>query len=188
MGTWGATWRLEEVRDFLGHSSIVVTQRYAHLSPEHLHAKAAQTGGAGGGGGLREPNGSVAFAATLRVGGNANDVAGVLGEARTLDRRLRSSISNGVLTNGYQGRLPFGSQQWIPLAQKILGDAVTHRRLELGDVEALALAVLEIEPVRLAQQALEPGPFQARRAVELAAVIARWVTGMVLPAGEKGTP
>lgn len=43
MGTWGRTWRLDEVRDLLGHSDVETTQRYAHLSPEHLHAAAAAT-------------------------------------------------------------------------------------------------------------------------------------------------
>ena len=43
MGTWGRVWSLSEIRDFLGHSSIVVTQRYAHLSPEHLHRAASET-------------------------------------------------------------------------------------------------------------------------------------------------
>lgn len=38
-GTWAPTWlarplRLEEVSQWLGHSSIIVTQRYAHLCPE----------------------------------------------------------------------------------------------------------------------------------------------------------
>ncbi len=31
-GWWGRPWRLEDVRDVLGHSSITVTERYAHLS------------------------------------------------------------------------------------------------------------------------------------------------------------
>jgi len=43
MGTWGTTWSLTEVCAFLGHSNISVTQRYAHLSPDHLHRKAAAT-------------------------------------------------------------------------------------------------------------------------------------------------
>ena len=43
MGSWGEPWTLYEVCDFLGHSDIEVTQRYAHLSPEHLHKKAALT-------------------------------------------------------------------------------------------------------------------------------------------------
>ena len=47
-GTWGRQWRLEEVRSFLGHSSISVTQRYAHLSPEGLLKAARETPGAPG--------------------------------------------------------------------------------------------------------------------------------------------
>ncbi len=42
-GTWGRRWSLEEVRDLLGHSTITVTQRYAHLDPAALHAAAAAT-------------------------------------------------------------------------------------------------------------------------------------------------
>ena len=45
MGTWGRAWRLEEVQRFMGHTSIGVTQRYAHLSPEHMRAAAAETTG-----------------------------------------------------------------------------------------------------------------------------------------------
>ena len=43
MGTWGRAWRIEEVCAFLGHSDISVTQRYAHLSPDHLSKAAAET-------------------------------------------------------------------------------------------------------------------------------------------------
>lgn len=50
MGTWGRPWRLEEVRDFLGHTDVQVTQRYAHLAPDALHAAAAGTTGGGGAG------------------------------------------------------------------------------------------------------------------------------------------
>jgi len=44
-GSWGRAWRLEEVREYLGHTSIEVTQRYAHLAPEALRATAAATVG-----------------------------------------------------------------------------------------------------------------------------------------------
>lgn len=39
-GSWGPALSLEEVRQWMGHSSIAVTQRYAHLSPQGLRAKA----------------------------------------------------------------------------------------------------------------------------------------------------
>ncbi len=43
MGSWGVSWKLEEICEYLAHSDIKVTQRYAHMSSEHLQSKAAQT-------------------------------------------------------------------------------------------------------------------------------------------------
>jgi len=42
-GWWGRVWRLEEVRDVLGHTSTTVTERYAHLAPGVLAAAAEAT-------------------------------------------------------------------------------------------------------------------------------------------------
>ena len=44
MGTWGRPWSLEEVCEFLGHSDIDITRRYAHLSDSHLQRAALETG------------------------------------------------------------------------------------------------------------------------------------------------
>lgn len=44
-GMWGRAWRLEEVRDQLGHSSIKVTERYAHLANTALRLAARSTPG-----------------------------------------------------------------------------------------------------------------------------------------------
>lgn len=41
-GVWGEAWRIEEVKEFMRHSDIKITQRYAHLDPAGLHAKAAR--------------------------------------------------------------------------------------------------------------------------------------------------
>lgn len=41
MGTWGVRLPIEEVAAWLGHSSTAVTQRYAHLAPDHLSARVA---------------------------------------------------------------------------------------------------------------------------------------------------
>lgn len=43
-GWWGKRWALEEVKSFMGHSSITVTERYAHLADSRLHELAAATG------------------------------------------------------------------------------------------------------------------------------------------------
>ncbi|MBK7584447.1 MAG: site-specific integrase [Myxococcales bacterium] len=42
-GWWGRVWRLEEVRDLLGHSSVEVTERYAHLATSVIQTAANQT-------------------------------------------------------------------------------------------------------------------------------------------------
>jgi len=42
---WGPAWRLELVREVLGHSSITVTERYAHLAASVLDEAGAQTSG-----------------------------------------------------------------------------------------------------------------------------------------------
>lgn len=45
-------WTLLEIRDLLGHSSVKVTERYAHLAPNSLEHAARETGGGGGGPGV----------------------------------------------------------------------------------------------------------------------------------------
>lgn len=45
MGSWGPAWRIEEVKEYIGHSSISVTQQYAHLSKSHLADLASRTRG-----------------------------------------------------------------------------------------------------------------------------------------------
>jgi len=53
-GWWGPAWDLIEVRDLLGHANITMTQRYAHLAPASLAARARSVD--------REPRGSPAEA------------------------------------------------------------------------------------------------------------------------------
>lgn len=45
-GTWGRSWSLEEIREFLGHKSITTTQRYAHLAHTALQRAADETAAA----------------------------------------------------------------------------------------------------------------------------------------------
>ena len=43
MGSWGRHWRLEEIRELLGHTDVKTTLRYSHLSPDALHRAARET-------------------------------------------------------------------------------------------------------------------------------------------------
>ncbi len=43
MGSWGRSWSIEEIKEWLGHASIDVTQRYAHLSHEGIARAARET-------------------------------------------------------------------------------------------------------------------------------------------------
>lgn len=42
-GWWGHAWRLEEVKEVLGHSSILVTQRYVHLAQSEIRTLCEKT-------------------------------------------------------------------------------------------------------------------------------------------------
>jgi integrase len=44
-GWWGRPWRLDEVREMLGHSSVMTTERYAHMAPGVLIGAATGTSG-----------------------------------------------------------------------------------------------------------------------------------------------
>ncbi len=43
MGTWGRVRSLEEVKAFLGHSSVSTTERYSHLHPDSIHGAVRKT-------------------------------------------------------------------------------------------------------------------------------------------------
>lgn len=53
-GWWGRRWSLGEVRSLLGHTSVTVTERYAHLADSALQSAAAET--AWGGSPVEGPN------------------------------------------------------------------------------------------------------------------------------------
>ena len=44
-GWWGRRWSLEEVKGLLGHSSVKITERYAHLADSVLDVAASTTAG-----------------------------------------------------------------------------------------------------------------------------------------------
>ena len=144
-GYWGAPWAITDVQAMLGHSSLAVTQRYAHLSVEHLHARARD---------IASPvtsteTGSFAAAATqirdssTRAKGTARSTAGYpsIGPSRDMAVTMAETFLRSVRTG--------------------LADDVTRA---LADALRLALNGTELEP----WAARCTGMHWKRRALDLA--------------------
>ena len=118
MGTWDITLSLMETAQWLGHSSLSVTQRYAHLCPDRLAARvAAETGGSGkggrgdgGGGGQGAPDGGGASPETAEtrdqtgpIGVVTSPSAQTLRDAKPLENQARPARLERA-TRGLEGR------------------------------------------------------------------------------------
>ncbi len=162
-GTWGRGWRLEEVCSFLGHSSISVTQRYAHLVDGHLDTLAASTIDPGC---PPLPTGPLPTSDSKSAKLFAVRPAGL--EPATFGLEGQGSIDLAATKLHPVGN-PWATGE---LAAKILR-AVANGGAELADVEALAMTVMDRDDVRLAMEILADlsGPHALRRAVELAALV-----------------
>jgi integrase len=92
-GWWGRTWAIEEIKELLGHSSIMVTQIYAHLGETSLKAAARGTGYA-----LVTPPDSTAAVLANSAMISSSGPAGT----RTQDLRIKSAggSPNGSTTSG----------------------------------------------------------------------------------------
>lgn len=180
MGTWGRAWRLEEVRDFLGHTTIATTQRYAHLSPDHLHKAAKETGSGGSGDGgakpLTEPErkageGSgdvrVTDGSQIEQASETNDeTTGFL--IRRSGVRVPSRvplISQGISLEALMGRDPGVTQR----ARDLLAAAASGEGIPAELVNDLIGAVITHPVVSLAVRAEAGGPSRLTLALRLAA-------------------
>ncbi len=161
MGTWGRAWTLEEVCAVMGHSSITVTQRYAHLAPDALHKAARSTG---------TDDVALPHAAPSR------DVA-----------IAESALKTGWAKRGSNPRpTPCKGEESSRSSEGLddVGAALGHRAAEVlrrvaeGDApglagEELVELVLSEPAVRLALEARDGGEFATRRLIELAALFVR---------------
>ncbi|HEX2679544.1 MAG TPA: tyrosine-type recombinase/integrase [Polyangiales bacterium] len=149
MGTWGRAWRLEEVRDFLGHSDVTVTQRYAHLSPDRLHAAAAAT----------VPTPAPGSApSSARASAKAADLPAESGRSHLRDLNPRPTVyeTAGDLSLGAGLGAPgagVGPAKLQGLAIAMLVQAARGAVLR-EDAERLAAAVLEL-PLPAAARAID---------------------------------
>jgi integrase len=194
MGSWGRTWTLLETRDFLGHSDVKVTERYAHLAPDHLHAAARATAATAG---IRvapsaearliaptEPACCAASCGPTAVPGSNSGASLSDEKPRIIEgRAMRDSNPRPLASEGSQqpsggadlrhflASLGPESQQ---SAERLLIDVATKGEVTEQSIVGLADLVLD-HPVAaigaLALRVKEGGPFALRRGIELAAAI-----------------
>lgn len=151
-GTWGRRWTLEEVKEFLAHSSIVVTQRYVHAAGRLAEAAAATCG----------PR-LVHAAPPPTV---PPPSVGPVGLEPTTNGLKGPSISEGS-----QAVAPDDGPAMDQLARQIV-ERAAQGSIRPAEVEALARAVLHGRLVQLAQEALGGGEFACLAGLSLAMEIA----------------
>lgn len=152
-GTWGRSWTMQEVSALLGHSSIGVTERrYARFIPSALERAAAETPDRNPTRPLEPDRAKAAESLALPEGFEPS--------AFGLGSRAEGSDSASLAQDG---RVSVGSR-----AERLLRAVADGKMPPEGDVEALALAVLDGELVQLALRVLQGGPHQLDRAIELA--------------------
>jgi integrase len=173
-GSWGRAWRLEEVRDYLGHSNISVTQRYAHMSPQAMRAAVAGTA-------RIDTEAATVAAQPLQLSAALPTIRRhQLGPrmvprvpSRSLGREKAPAISTahpaglepatvGLEVGGVARELrgvkcdagPFGGQ-FLALGRAMLEDIGAGAQVRRSDAVALARGVLESTAVRAAEAVLE---------------------------------
>lgn len=122
-GFWGRQWTLAEVKGMLGHSSIGVTERYAHVAENVLREAAAATKAAP----------LVPHTASPERDQMLSDISGAHDGARTRDLLLtkKESIARDHWENSLRGAL---------VGQAV---AILRRAATKGDVPEYAIALAE---------------------------------------------
>lgn len=164
MGTWGAPWPLSDVAKMLRHSSITVTERYAHLAPGYLHEQAQRTAR----GADSPPSVTQARGSQLAPPARIERATNALGK--------RTPIAANSSPNALRDP---------PVTHALaLLRAVDEGRPSAEHLESLVGAVLGEPLVALALRVREGGPLRIRLAVELAGMVLDGSTQDVLRKGE----
>ena len=130
-GLWGRAWSLVEVRDMLGHSSVTVTERYAHLAGTALQRAAGEARNW-----PQSASGSVQVLSHLRDLNSRPTVYESVGR-----------VAEGQQLNGGGGQLAAVSRRLLAAAAE--GDAEGH------DAARMELAALVVGSRTLAMEVAE---------------------------------
>lgn len=142
MGTWtGEPWPIAEVCKFLRHSSVVTTQRYAHLAPDYLHDRVAK--------GTARPSSASPKASPAKVLPPATEPP-----TEPVDNIVHETPPNivhgahpriaGTSPNPLQEGSPPGSPVWAAAVGVLEGGALRMRRaVELAGMVLDGVVVLE---------------------------------------------
>jgi hypothetical protein len=125
-GWWGRRWTLEEVKEHLGHSSITITQRYAHLAESALQVAAAGTVGIGG-------------VDVRRLAVDAKSAVKVTRRSQEMEDHDITAQHQGLLTRRSRVRVPFDPPN---NSNGLADDAAARRdlRRDLGSAASGAMS------------------------------------------------
>lgn len=165
-GVWGRPWRLQEVRDVMGHSEIETTERYAHLAPAAILDAGAATIGP-----MLAQAVPSADAKTTEKEGRA-----------TQNSNLRPSAPEG---NGGSNDVASIATAWADagpkLALRYMRAVKSRSRLADRYAVELAEAVLASDLVRLAREVLDSETRTYSRATRLAEAVLGLAAPNVVP-------
>lgn len=139
MGTWGRALRLDEARAWLGHSSITVTQRYAHFGDGHLDELA------------RTMDAPPATSHAASHGGTENAV--LSGKVDDSDRPSKPTVERSNRSGGAKENEKARGLVWeVPPTLQTLARAV----LDVADASPVAAVAVAVELARAVLGATEP--------------------------------
>lgn len=169
MGTWtDSPLELLTVRAILGHASVTTTQRYAHLSPGHVHDRIRGTNGARGTGAFVPRNHeNAANPGVTPSGANAS-----VGRHEALAAPMKTRAVGQAWDNG---GLRARSEELLRAVDEGTPAGELARALAL---DVLRSAAPDSAPWSRAVAILEGGPLRMRHAVELAGLV---MEAMALP-------
>lgn len=149
-GWWGPAWRLEEVKELLGHHSVRMTERYAHLGASALKQAANRT------------RGPRAVHGVPQADEDIDDGLVPRHSPRTHENAAEKSLNRRVGPNPWTSSLVH--------AEQLLRSADAGEDCSAA-LTALSASVLASEPVRLAFQVQAGGPHAIDRGLELARLV-----------------